>query len=72
MSQETKKAITGVTINYDDGTSDKLESCALAGSNDSTWFKVMFSPAGSSDKIKLNNLLVELSNSLLAAIDQDK
>jgi len=71
MSQESKKTITGVTIDYDDGSSDKLECYALAGSNDSTWFKIMYSPAGKSDKIKLNNLLVEISNSLIAAIDQE-
>ena len=69
--KETDKAIAGVTINYEDGSSEKLEHFALAGSNDNTWYKVMYSPSKSADKVKLNNMIAELSTSLIASIEQD-
>ena len=72
MNQRAKKTITGVTINYEDGSCDKLDSYAVVGFNDDTWFKVMLSPLKSADKISMNNLLVELSTSLIAYIDQEK
>ena len=70
--KEVNKTIAGVTINYEDGTSEKLEHFALAGSTENTWFKVMYSPAKNADKVKLNNMIAELSASLIAAIGQDE
>jgi len=71
MSQKTKKSIASVSINYDDGTNDTIEQYALVGFNEATWFKVMLSPAKTADKVEMNNLLAELSKSLIASIEQD-
>jgi hypothetical protein len=68
MAQEIKKTIKNVSINYEDGTRDELPFYALAGLNGDTWYHVMMSPAGKSARIKLNNLLVELSGVLLKTI----
>jgi hypothetical protein len=68
MAQEIKKSIKNVSINYEDGSRDELQYYALAGLNGDTWYHVMLSPAGKAAKIKLNNLLVELSTILLKAI----
>lgn len=72
MSPKAKKAITGITISYNDGSSDTLDTYALVGASDSAWFKIMLSPARSNDKVEMNNMLVELSKTLLASIEQDK
>lgn len=72
MNQKIKKSISGVTINYEDGSSDVLQHYALVGSTDETWFKIMLSPAGSDDKVNMNNMLVDLSRSLIDSINQDK
>ena len=65
---EIKKAIKSVSINYEDGTRDELPYYALAGLSGDTWYHVMMSPAGKAAQIKLNNLLVELSGTLLKTI----
>ena len=70
MDQEIKKTIKNVSINYEDGTSDNLQYYALAGIGGDTWYHVILSPAGREDKIRLNNLLVELSIILLKTIKQ--
>ena len=71
MSQKSKKEISGITINYNDGSCDKLESYAVVGSSDNTWFRIMLSPPKIDDKISMNNMMVELSKSLIASINQE-
>ena len=71
MNKKANKQISGVTINYEDGTSETLAHYALAGSNENTWFKIMLSPSKTDDKIEMNNLLAQLSKSLIASIEQD-
>lgn len=65
---DIKKTIAGVTINYEDGTQDKLEYYALVGFGANTWFKLIESPPQRDSKIKMNNQIVELSNSLIESI----
>jgi hypothetical protein len=70
MDTQIKKAIKNVSINYEDGTHDDLQYYALAGSDKNTWYHVMLSPADNEDKIRLNNHLVELSNTLIRTVNQ--
>jgi hypothetical protein len=65
MTEKIKKAIKNVSINYEDGTRDELKYYALAGFGENTWFHVMYSPGERDAKVRLNNLLVELSNDVL-------
>ena len=70
MPDKIKKAIKNVSINYEDKTQDKLEYYALVGWNKGTWYKILFSPSKTNDKIEMNNKLVELSQSMLKSIKQ--
>jgi hypothetical protein len=67
----TEKPISKVIIEYTDGTIEKLEHYAAVGVSGNTWHSIMLTPAGESVKIKMNNLLVELSNTLLEAIENE-
>jgi hypothetical protein len=67
----TEKPISKVIIEYADGTSEKLDQYAAVGISGDTWHSIMLSPAGESAKIKMNNMLVELSNTLLEAIENE-
>ena len=69
---ESKKPIADITINYQDGTSEKMNYYALVGVTEDSWYKIMFSPAGVSDRIKMNNMMAELSNELIASVEKDK
>jgi hypothetical protein len=64
----TTKRVSNVTIEYSDGSKVDLEQYAAVGFGGGTWRTVMLSPAGVSAKIKMNNLLVELSCHLVKAI----
>ena len=71
MTEEIKKPIANVTINYEDGTHDKMQYYALVGLNGDTWYTVMLSPPKQAVKIKMNNLLVELNAGLLESTKQE-
>jgi hypothetical protein len=70
MAEEIKKAIKDISINYIDGTSDRLQSYALAGFGGDASYHMMLSPSRREDKIRLNNLLVELFSVLLKTLNQ--
>ena len=72
MAQEIKKPISHVTINYEDGTRELMEQYALVGLSGDTWFSVMLAPPKSAAKIKMNNMLADLSGKLLASISQQR
>jgi hypothetical protein len=63
--EQITKAIKNGSINYEDGTRDLLKYFALAGLSGETWYHVMYSPGLRESKVKLNNLLVELSEDVL-------
>ena len=70
MTEQIEKPIESVTINYTDGTHDEFFHYALVGLREDGWYSVMFSPLKIAEKIKMNNMLVELSNGLLKSINQ--
>ena len=72
MTQKLKKAITDITINYKDGSCEKMDYYALIGVTEDTWYKVMLSPPRAGDRVKMNNMLAELSTNLIESIEQDK
>ncbi len=72
MTQQIKKQIASVSINYEDGSQTTLQYYALVGLSGDTWYKVMLSPPANSTKIKLNNSLAELSLNLIESIKQEK
>lgn len=68
MEQKIEKSITSVTINYEDGTQSELQYFAVVGLGKNTWYDILYSPPNREAKIKMNNYLVELSNSLIESI----
>ncbi len=72
--KEAKKEIKDVVIEYADGTQDVLDEYAAVGYSEAnhTWHKVMLSPAKDEAKINMNNLLVELAESLRRALAAKK
>jgi hypothetical protein len=70
MTENINKAIANVTINYKDGTQDTLQYYALVGLGEETWYSVMRSPLHDAYKIKMNNMMVELSNEILGSLNQ--
>jgi len=68
MEQNIEKTITSVTVNYEDGTRSELQYFAVVGLGENTWYDIMYSPPSREAKIKMNNYLVELSNSLIESI----
>jgi hypothetical protein len=70
MTEQINKAIANVTINYKDGTQDTLQYYALVGLGEDTWYSVMHSPLHDAYKIRMNNMMVELSNEVLGSINQ--
>jgi hypothetical protein len=72
MVEELRKPIANVTINYEDGTHDKLQYYAVVGYGENTWYSVMLSPPSHESKIRMNNTMVELSGKLLKYIHQEK
>ena len=71
MDGTEMKPISSVTINFEDGTHAELGNYALVGSNETTWFNILRSPAQTTAKIKMNNMLVEMSNDLLLTIEKE-
>ncbi len=69
---EGKKPIADITVNYQDGTSEKMNFYALVGMTENSWYKIMYSPSGVGERIKMNNMLAELSNELVASIERDR
>jgi hypothetical protein len=72
MAQKLKKAIADVTINFKDGTCERMDYYAMVGSTEDTWYKIMLSPPGISDRVKMNNLLAELSSGLVIAVEKER
>ena len=72
MTQEITKPIASITINYEDGSHDKMQYYALVGLSGDTWYKVMLSPAKTAAKIKMNNMIAELCNTLIDTINQEQ
>jgi hypothetical protein len=71
-NKATEKAVSKVIIEYTDGTRSVLDSYAAVGFSENTWHGVMLSPASTDDKIKMNNMMVELSNALLKSIKENQ
>jgi hypothetical protein len=70
MTEQINKPIANVTINYKDGTQDTLQYYALVGLGGDNWYSVMRSPLHDAFKIKMNNMMVELSNEVVESIHQ--
>jgi hypothetical protein len=70
MNEKIKKPIANVTINYEDGTQDKMQYYSLVGFGGDAWYSVLFAPPKTPSKITMNNMLVELSGGLLKSINQ--
>jgi hypothetical protein len=68
MTEEIKKPIADITINYMDGTQSKLQYYAVVGFSENTWYSVTLTPPDNKSKIKMNNFLVESSNKLVQSI----
>ncbi|AKG53272.1 hypothetical protein DGWBC_0593 [Dehalogenimonas sp. WBC-2] len=66
------KPISSVSINYKDGTKEYLDVYAVVGLSGDTWYSALMSPAEEDDKVTLNNLLVDLSDTMLKDIAQDE
>ncbi len=66
--KKIKKPIKSVSINFEDGTKEEMETYALVGHDGGTWYSVMSSPALKEEKIHLNNMVVELSDSLRTSL----
>jgi hypothetical protein len=69
MTEYFKKPIADVTINYEDGTRDRLQYYSLVGFDGDAWYSILYSPPKTAAKIKMNNMLVDLSGSLLKSIN---
>ena len=65
MTEQIKKSISNVTINYEDGTHDKLQYYSLVGFDGEAWYSVLYSPPKMDAQIKMNNMMVDLANKLL-------
>ena len=70
MAEEIEKNIKDVSINYEDGTRDSLQFYALVGQGGDTWFSVMSSPPKNAAKVKMNNMMVEMSVELVKSVKQ--
>jgi hypothetical protein len=68
MTEQSMKPVANITINYEDGTHEILEYYSLVGLNGDAWYSVLFSPPKTASKIKMNNMLVELSTGLLKSV----
>jgi hypothetical protein len=66
------KPIADITINYKDGSCEKMNYYALIGVTEDTWYKIMLSPPGVTDRVKMNNMLAELSTNLLDSVVKEK
>jgi hypothetical protein len=71
MAESHDKPIENVTINYKDGTHDTLQFYSVVGLAGDTWVSLLLSPPQTTSKLKMNNMLVELSNDLIISIDRD-
>ena len=68
MTKNIQKKISGVTINYEDGTKTQLEYYALVGLTENVWYDILYAPPKRDTKIKMNNYLVDKSNKLIESI----
>ena len=64
------KTVVKVTIEYSDGTAINLDNYGLVGFSTDTWHKILLSPAETADQITLNNMLVEISETLIQTIHE--
>ena len=72
MTEEIKKPIANVTVNYKDKTQDKMEYYAMVGWSNGAWYSVMFAPPETNGQIKMRNKMIELSAELRKSIDQQQ
>ncbi len=70
MNEQSMKPVVNITINYEDGTHEDLQYYSVVGLSKNTWYSVLFSPPKTASKIKMNNMLVELSSGLLKSIEK--
>lgn len=68
--EKIEKPISRISIEYEDGSQDNLEYYAAVGISGDTWYRVMLSPRYLADKIKMNNLLVDLANLLFKEVGE--
>lgn len=69
-TKKENRTVSKVTIEYSDGSKVDLQTWGLVGFNGSTWHSVLLSPAGEASMIKMNNMLVEISETLIRAINE--
>ena len=72
MVKKDDKSVSKVTIEYADGSKAQLETYAAVGFAGNTWHSVLLSPAGEAAKIRMNNMVVEISDTLISAINEQK
>ncbi len=72
MARKDDKSVAKVTIEYADGSKAQMETYAAVGFSGNTWHSVLLSPAGEAAKIRMNNMLVEISDALIKAINEQK
>ena len=65
------RTVSKVTIEYSDGNKVDLETYGLVGFSDNTWYSVLFSPAEAAAKITLNNMLVEITETIIHSIHDE-
>ena len=65
-----KKKIKNVTIVFEDNTRAIVDEYALVGFDGDIWYIVSNTPAGYNDQVEMNNLLVNLSDSILNHLDK--
>ncbi len=71
MIEQPTKPVKNITVNYEDGTHDTLQFYSVVGMSGDNWLSILYSPPKTAYKVKMNNMLVELSNDLLVSIDKD-
>jgi len=64
MPEKIKKPIANVSINYEDGTQDKVRYYSLVGFDGDAWYSASYAPPKTADQVAMNNMLADLSRSL--------
>ena len=68
--KKDERTVVKVTIEYSDGTRVDLDTYAVVGFKGDVWHNVLLTPAGLYAKQKMNNMLSNMSNTLIQAIDE--
>ena len=72
MQQEKTNSITGVSIDYKDGSQKEMQYYALVGFSEGVWHSIVLSPAETSAKIRMNNLVAAICNDLVDIINKEQ